>query len=143
VFPEADVPVMQLAIDRTMPPQFHYDLGQRLAPLRDDGVLILGLGNVVHNLELIQWGGTGVPPPWATQFNDAVREHVEHAEHSPLIDYARLGEPARLSVPTPEHYLPLLYVVGAQRPDDRVAIVTDGIELGSISMLSWSVQAVF
>ncbi len=143
VFPEADVPVVQLAIDRTKPPQFHYDLGQRLAPLRDEGVLIMGLGNVVHNLGLIQWGGKGAPTPWASQFNDAVREHVEHTEHSPLIDYAAMGEPARLSVPTPEHYLPLLYVAGAQRPGDSVTIVTDGIELGSISMLSWSAHAVF
>ena len=138
VFPAADVPVVQLAIDRTKPPQFHYDLGQRLAPLRDEGVLIMGLGNVVHNLGLIQWGGKGAPTPWASQFNDAVRGHVEHTEHSPLIDYAAMGEPARLSVPTPEHYLPLLYVAGAQRPGDSVTIVTDGIELGSISMLSWS-----
>jgi len=137
VYPDADVPVVQLAIDRTQPPQFHYDLGRRLAPLRDEGILIAGFGNIVHNLGLIQWGGQGAATPWATQFNDAVRGHVEHAEHPPLIDYAAMGEPARLAVPTPEHYLPLLYVIGAQRPDDRVTIVTDGIELGSISMLSW------
>lgn len=142
VFPEADVPVVQLAIDRTKPPPFHYDLGQRLAPLRDEGVLILGLGNVVHNLGLIQWGGEGASTPWATQFNDAVRGHVERAEHPPLIDYEAMGEPAHLAVPTPEHYLPLLYVIGAQRPADRMTIVTDGIELGSISMLSWSAAPV-
>ena len=138
IFPDADVPVVQLAIDRTKPPQFHYDLGRRLSPLRDEGVLILGLGNVVHNLGRIQWGGQSEPMPWAAQFNDAVRSYVQAGNHGPLINYESMGEMARLSVPTPEHYLPLLYVIGAQQESDRIMTVTDGLELGSISMLSWT-----
>ncbi len=141
VYPDADVPVVQLAIDRTQPPQFHYDLGRRLAPLRDEGVLIAGFGNIVHNLSLIQWGGNGAPTPWAGQFNDAVRADLERGEHAAMVDYSAMGEPARLSVPTPEHYLPALYIAGAQRPGDTVAIITDGIEMGSVSMLSWVAAA--
>jgi 4,5-DOPA dioxygenase extradiol len=138
VYPQADIPVVQLAIDGTQPAQFHYDLGRRLAPLRDEGILLLASGNVVHNLGVIQWGANAPAFPWAKQFNDAARELVAKAEHGPLVDYLAMGEPARLSVPTPDHYLPLLYILGAQRAGDRCELITDGIELGSISMLSFA-----
>ena len=138
VYPKADVPVVQLAIDRTQPAAFHYELGRRLAPLRDEGVMIVGSGNVVHNLGVIRWGGKRS----AVSVGDAVqrtfRENLERREHAPLIDYAALGEAARMSIPTPEHYLPALYILGAQRDDDALSILTDGIELGSISMLSFA-----
>ena len=140
-YPEADVPVVQLAIDRTQPGSFHYELGRRLAPLRDEGVMIVGSGDVVHNLRVIQWGTDAVTYPWATQFNDAFREHMQRREHAPLIDYEAMGEAARLSNPTPDHYLPALYVLGAQRDGDETSIITDGIELGSISMLSFAFGA--
>jgi 4,5-DOPA dioxygenase extradiol len=138
VYPDADVPIVQLAIDRTQPGAFHYDLGRRLAPLRDEGVLVIGSGNVVHNLGVIQWGSKPAPYPWAMQFNQAFRENLQRRSHEPLIDYLRLGESARMSIPTPDHYLPALYVLGAQRDDDALSILTDGIELGSISMLSFA-----
>lgn len=141
VFPSADIPVVQLAIDRTQPAAFHFDLGARLAPLRDEGVLILGSGNVVHNLGLIRWGGNADPFPWASQFNDAVLAALDQRDDAPLLDPGHLGEPARLSVPTPEHYLPLLHVLGARRPQDRLDVITDGIALGSISMLSFAFGA--
>ncbi len=133
VYPQADVPVVQLSIDATRPPAWHYALGRSLAPLRDEGFLILGSGNVVHNLRRLQNNG---PWDWATCFNDRVRELILRGEHEPLQDYLTLGEEARLSVPTPEHYLPLLYVLGAQREDEQASILVDGIDLGSISMLS-------
>ncbi len=138
VYPNAEVPVVQLGIDRAQPASFHYDLGRRLAPLRDEGVMIVGSGDVVHNLRVIQWGSDAHPYPWATQFNDAFRDHLQRREHAPLIDYEAMGEAARLSSPTPDHYLPALYVLGAQRDDDALSIITDGIELGSISMLSFA-----
>jgi len=141
VYPHADVPVVQLAIDATQPPQFHYELGQRLAALRDEGILLLASGNVVHNLRVIRWGADAQPFPWATQFNDAARALIERREHAPLIDHPALGEAARMSIPTPDHYLPLLYILGAQRDGDDVHTITDGIELGSISMLSFAVAA--
>ena len=140
VYRNADIPVVQLAIDRTQPAAFHYELGRRLAPLRDEGVLIVGSGNVVHNLGVIQWGGKSAPYPWAMQFDRAFRENLERRDHAPLIDYAELGEAARMSIPTPDHYLPALYVLGAQRDDDVLSILTDGIELGSISMLSFAFE---
>ena len=136
LYPEADVPVVQLAIDRSKPHQFHYDLGQRLKPLRDDGVLILGSGNVVHNLRRIKFAPNAPAEDWAVSFEGDVRRALESRHHPALIDYPGLGPAARLAVPTPEHYLPLLYVIGAQDEDESVQIPVDGIDLGTISMLS-------
>lgn len=135
-FPKADVPVVQLAIDASRPPAFHYELGRRLAPLREEGVLICGSGNVVHNLPLMQWKLGPVGFDWAHRFNDQVRELMLTREHQPLIDYTELGPDAALSVPTPEHYLPLLYCLGLQSDKDEAEIAVDGLELGAISMLS-------
>jgi 4,5-DOPA dioxygenase extradiol len=137
VYPEADVPVVQLAIDGTRPPRFHYELGQRLAPLRDEGIMLVGSGNVVHNLRVMRRTNGAGAYPWAIQFNEAVREFLTRNEHAPLVDYHLLGEPAALSVPTPEHYLPMLYIAGARREDDAFSVATDGIELASVSMLSF------
>lgn len=137
VFPQADVPVVQLSMDETQPAQFHYDLGRRLAPLRDEGVLIIGSGNLVHNLHAYGWG-RHVPEPydWAVRFETSAREWMTSGNHQPLIDYEQLGREAMLSAPTPEHYLPLLYVLGAQQPGDRVSFPVEGVDGGSVSMLS-------
>jgi 4,5-DOPA dioxygenase extradiol len=135
-FPGADIPVVQLAIDATQPAAFHHAMGAHLAPLRDEGVLIVGSGNVVHNLRLIGWGG-GAPYDWATRFNDYVRDALATRQHQQLVDYAQAGQDARLAVPTPEHYLPMLYVLGAQHPDESLHVAIDGIEIRSIGMLSF------
>jgi 4,5-DOPA dioxygenase extradiol len=137
VFPQADVPVVQLGIDATRPPAFHYALGKRLRPLRDAGVLLVGSGDVVHNLEAYAWGGRPAQPhDWALRFERTVRERLVAGDHAALIDYAALGRDALLSVPTPEHYLPLLYVLGASDPGERVTFPADGIDGGSVSMLA-------
>ncbi|HXX31536.1 MAG TPA: 4,5-DOPA dioxygenase extradiol [Myxococcaceae bacterium] len=137
VFPAADVPVVQLSLDRTQPPAFHHALGQRLAPLREEGVLVVGSGNVVHNLEAYAWGGHPVEPfGWAVRFEQAVKRAVLARDHRPLIEYATLGPDALLSVPTPEHYLPLLSVLGLQREGDEVGFPVSGVDGGSISMLA-------
>jgi 4,5-DOPA dioxygenase extradiol len=136
MYPGADIPVVQLSIDGARPAADHYELGRRLAPLRDAGVLILGSGNVVHNLRAMQRADAAPAAALATEFNDAVRGAVLAREHGALIDYARLGRAAAFSVPTPDHYLPLLYVLGAGTDADSITLPTDGIELGSISMLS-------
>jgi 4,5-DOPA dioxygenase extradiol len=141
MFPEADIPVVQLSIDGTRPPQFHYDVGKQLSALRDEGVLILGSGNVVHNLGMLKRSDQAMPYAWAIRFNDQVREHLHSRNHAPLINYESFGEAARLSIPTPEHYLPLLYILGLQRTDEALTILTDGIDLSSISMLSFSIGA--
>jgi len=137
MYPQAQVPVLQLSIDATQPPLFHYELGKRLRSLRQAGVMIFGNGNVVHNLRLIQWeANAAATPAWATAFNDYVREAVKRGDHAALIDYKAAGDAARMAVPSLEHYLPLLYVAGAAEDDERLAELIDGIELGSISMLS-------
>ena len=138
-FPDADVPVVQLSIDAGKPPHWHYDLAARLAPLRDEGVLIVGSGNVVHNLGRIQWDDDAKPHDWALRFNEKVRAHLAAREHPPLIDYASLGGDARLSVPTPEHYLPLLYILAQQGQGEALSLPVDGIEYGSIGMLTVAV----
>jgi 4,5-DOPA dioxygenase extradiol len=133
-YPDADVPVVQLSIDATQPADVHYALGQRLAPLRDEGVMLLGSGGIVHNLGRVDWSGASPPPPWAVEFDAQVRERILAGDDAALVRYEALGESARLAVPTPDHYLPLLYVLGSRRPDDVARIPLTGFELGSISM---------
>ena len=137
VFPEADVPVVQLAIDETQPAAFHYNLAKNLQPLRDEGVLICGSGNLVHNLHAYSWG-THTPEPldWALRFETAAREFIAGGDHTPLVDYESLGKDALLSAPTPEHYLPLLYILALQRDGEKVSFPAEGFDGGSISMLS-------
>ena len=134
MFPAADVPVLQLAIDLRQPPQFHYDLGRRLAELRDEGVLVLGSGDWVHNLRLAIRAQSAEPFDWAERFNETVKTLIKAGNHAPLIDWMSLGLDAQLAIPTDEHYLPLLYVLGAQGQDDHVTFFNDAIELGAISM---------
>jgi 4,5-DOPA dioxygenase extradiol len=136
MYPDADVPVVQLSIDETQPAPFHFDLGRRLAPLREEGVLVLGSGNLVHNLRVYAWG-RHVPEPyeWAVRFEKAAREAMLGGEEEALIRYERLGSDAALSVPTPDHFLPLLYALGARRPGEPVAFPVEGIDGGSVSML--------
>jgi 4,5-DOPA dioxygenase extradiol len=137
VYPQADVPVVQLSIDATRPASFHFELGRRLAPLREEGVLILGSGNLVHNLRTYAWGRP-LPEPydWAVRFEAIARDMMAAGEFAPLVDYAALGHDAMLSVPTPDHYLPLLYVLAARQRGEHIGFPVEGIEGGSISMLS-------
>lgn len=141
MYPDADVPVVQLAMDQREPNEFHYAVGQSLKPLRDEGVLILGLGNVVHNLRLMQRAGSAAPADWAASFEKHVRHAIEQRRHETLIDYDSIGPEAKRAVPSPEHYLPLLYVLGTQDENEPVWIPADGIDMGSISMLSVVVGA--
>jgi len=137
VFPRADVPVVQLSIDETQPPAFHYDVGRRLSPLRDEGVLVAGSGNLVHNLHAYGWGRHSVEPyDWAVRFEKVARDLMKTGEHDPLVAYESLGRDALLSVPTPDHYVPLLYVLGLRAPDEAVSFPVEGFDGGSISMLS-------
>jgi 4,5-DOPA dioxygenase extradiol len=142
VFPQADVPIVQLSIDETQPPAFHYKLGKRLAPLREEGVLIVGSGNIVHNLHTYAWGSHRVEPfDWAVRFESRARELLLANDDAPLIAYETLGRDAQLSVPTPEHYLPLLYVMGARREGERVSFPVEGVDGGSVSMLTVNIGA--
>jgi 4,5-DOPA dioxygenase extradiol len=140
-FPKADIPIVQLSIDATKPPAFHYDLGSRLAPLRAEGVLIIGSGNVVHNLRRIRWEEDAPAYDWAVRFNAQVRDHLMRRDHQPLVTYEQMGDDARLSVPTSEHFLPLLYILGLQGDQDSIAFPLDGIQNSSIGMLTLVVGA--
>lgn len=137
VYPQADIPVVQLSIDETQPASFHYDLGRQLAPLRDEGVLVIGSGNMIHNLHAYAWGGHPVEPfDWAMRFEMSARKLMMTGDHEPLVNYETMGRDAMLSAPTPDHYLPLLYVLGTQRPGDAVSFPVEGIDGGSVSMLT-------
>ena len=114
--------------------RFHYEMGGRLAPLREEGILIAGSGNVVHNLRLMRPGAQAFD--WARRFNERIRAALASRDHDALIDFTKLGDDARLSVPTPEHYLPLLYIAALQRQDESMSFPVDGYDLGSVSMLT-------
>lgn len=135
MYPEADIPTVQLSLDRTQHPSFHYDLGGELAALRSEGVLILGSGNIVHNLRLLQWDARE-PYAWAKEFDRTAAELILAGQHDRLVAYPALGEAALLSIPTNEHYLPLLYTLALQQPDEPVSFFAEGMPLGSISMRS-------
>ena len=137
VYPAADVPVVQLSIDETKPASFHYSVGTQLRTLRDEGILVMGSGDIVHNLHAYAWGRHSVEPyDWALRFEARARELIVAGEHGPLIDYEAFGRDAMLSVPTPEHYLPLLYVLGASDLGESVTFPVDGMDGGSVSMLA-------
>ncbi len=137
VYPQADVPVVQLSLDARQAAAFHFDLGQRLAPLRQEGVLIVGSGNLVHNLGAYAWGRTQPEPfDWAMRFESEARQRMQASELPSLIQYERMGADAQLSIPTPDHYLPLLYVLGAQQRQDGITFPVEGFDGGSVSMLA-------
>lgn len=133
VWPEADVPIVQLSLDRRLTTRQHHELAKRLAPLRDEGVIIAGSGDFVHNLRAWKRQG-GEPYDWATHFNEAVKAAFVRGDDEALVDWVGLAEDAQLSVPTDEHYLPLLYVAAQRLPGDDVSFFNDVIEGGSISM---------
>ncbi len=137
VFPAADIPVIQLSIDETQPAEFHYETAKRLSVLRDEGVLIMGSGNLIHNLHAYAWGRQQVQPlDWAVRFEERARELLLTGEHDPLIAYETLGRDAILSIPTPDHYLPLLYVIAQLRQGEQISFPVEGCDGGSVSMLS-------
>jgi 4,5-DOPA dioxygenase extradiol len=137
VYPQADIPIVQLSIDETQPASFHYEIGKRLATIREEGVLIVGSGNLVHNLHAYAWGRHNVEPlDWAVRFERQAREMILAGEHGPLVNYEKLGRDAVLSIPTPDHYLPLLYVTGSRQEGEAVSFPVEGVDGGSISMLA-------
>ena len=137
VYPDADVPIVQLSIDETQPAAVHFEIGRKLAPLRDEGVLIVGSGNLVHNLHAYAWG-RHMPDPydWAVLFETEAKQMMVAGEYKPLIEYEKLGREALMSIPTPDHYLPLLYVIGTRQSGEPTTFPVQGVDGGSISMLA-------
>ncbi len=139
MYPDAKIPVLQLSIDYTKAPQYHYDLAKELYALRKKGVLIIGSGNMVHNLRMVAWDKMNVPGygyDWALQMNDRFKDLITSGDYKPLINYESLGRAAALAIPTPEHYLPLLYTLGLKGSRDNVAFFNDKAMAGSLTMTS-------
>src|SRR5512136_2860235 len=137
VFPNADIPIVQLSIDERQPPSFHYELGKRLTSLREEGILVIGSGNIVHNLHAYAWGRRQVEPfDWAVRFENHVRELLIKGDDAQVVAYKDSGRDAMLSVPTPEHYLPLLYLLGLRKGKEQVTFPVQGVDGGSVSMLA-------
>jgi 4,5-DOPA dioxygenase extradiol len=142
IYPMADIPVVQISIDQTKPPLFHYEIGQLLAPLRDEGILIMGSGNIVHNLQAYEWENPEMEAfEWALRFEEKFCDLLQSKKIEQLINYTAIGPEAGLAVPTPDHYLPLLYVLGARRKGDLVSFPIKGFDGGSMSMLALQISA--
>ncbi len=139
LYPKADVPVLQLSLDYTQSPQYHYDLAKQLAFLRNKGVLILGSGNIVHNLGRIAWNKMeedNYAYDWAREAQTSINRFISAKNHQPLIHYHTLGQAFNLAIPTPEHYLPLLYILGLQEENETASIFNDKAVAGSLTMTS-------
>ncbi|MEO7174172.1 MAG: 4,5-DOPA dioxygenase extradiol [Saprospiraceae bacterium] len=134
MYPMADVPVYQLSIDYDKPAEFHFQLGKQLAALRTKGVLIIGSGNLVHNLGRVKWEDSLIPYDWAQEFDQNAKRIIDNRTFDELINYQQMGEAAKLSVPTPDHYYPLMYSLGLVESKDEITHTYEGMEMGSISM---------
>jgi 4,5-DOPA dioxygenase extradiol len=139
MYPNADIPVLQLSIDYGRPPQYHYELAKEIAGLRKKGVLIIGSGNMVHNLRMVDWRKLSEPNygfDWAIEMNDIFKQKISDGNHLALIDYEKLNKAATLAIPTPDHYYPLLYSLGLQDKDDKTSFFNDRMVGGSLNMTS-------
>jgi 4,5-DOPA dioxygenase extradiol len=137
MFPKADIPVFQMSLDRAKTPQEHYELGRQLQPLREKGLLIIGSGNMVHNLGLMAWNESAFD--WAVKFDGMLTELIKKQDHEALINYPAFGELAKKAIPTNEHYLPMLYTLALQQKDEPLRFFADKVTLGSMSMRSFQI----
>jgi len=139
IYPRADIPTIEMSLDYNQSPQFHYDLAKELASLRDKGVLIIGSGNIVHNLRMVAWDKVNEPEygfDWAIYANDQIKKRILNNNHKELINYTLLGREVQMAVPTPEHYLPLLYTLALKGENEQVTFFNDKAVMGSLTMTS-------
>jgi len=139
IYPEADVPVIEMSMDYSQGPQYHYELGKQLAALRNKGVLIIGSGNIVHNLRMVAWDKMNEPEygfDWAIQANEKFKQLIQSGNHKELINYSALGREVQLAVPTPDHYLPLLYALALKEEEEAISFFNDKPVMGSLTMTS-------
>jgi 4,5-DOPA dioxygenase extradiol len=139
LFPDASIPVFQLSIDYHQSMRFHYDLGRELNELRKKGVLIIGSGNIVHNLYQVDFDDRALPFQWATDFDETIKAALQHGNHESLINYQKLSLFASLAVPTPDHYIPMIYILGLAESQENVVIKYEEIQNASVSMLSFQI----
>jgi 4,5-DOPA dioxygenase extradiol len=139
LYPNADVPVIQMSLDYTMAPQYHYELAKELATLRKKGVLIIGSGNMVHNLRMVAWdklNTTDYAYDWAAEASMKMKRFIQSDNHQELINYASQGRAFQLAIPSPEHYLPLLYTLALKTEDEQISLFNDKAVAGSLTMTS-------
>ena len=139
MYPDADIPVLQLSIDYYKPAAYHYELAKQLLALRKKGVLIIGSGNMVHNLRMVAWDKLSEPEygfDWALEMNDIFKNKISNGFHKELIQYEKLHKAATLAIPTPDHYYPLLYILALQTDNDKVEFFNDKAVGGSLTMTS-------
>lgn len=136
IYPAADIPVLQLSIAIRQSPQFQFDIGKKLAPLKDQGILIVGSGDIVHNLRVINFSSTAPAFPWAESFNQWTQDKLDEKNFSAIVNASLLREDGKLSIPTPDHWYPFLTSLGAADENQRPLVIYDGIENSSISMKS-------
>ena len=144
MYPAADIPVIQLSLDYSQPAHYHYDLARELSPLRKKGVLIMGSGNMVHNLRLIAWDKTDEPGfgyDWAIEANEKMKKFILSNDHQSLISYRNQGKAFDLAIPTPEHFLPLLYVLALKEENEQIEIFNDKPVMGSLTMTSLKITS--
>jgi 4,5-DOPA dioxygenase extradiol len=140
MYPHANIPVFQMSLDFTKGPDYHYQLSKELQALRTKGLLILGSGNIVHNLRIIDWNNPHKGYDWAVEFDEKVKANLVLHKHDSLINYAQMGKAAELSIPTNEHYLPMLYAAGLQQKNEDVKFLYEEMQMGSISMRCFMVS---
>lgn len=141
MYPNADIPVLEMSLDYSpynnwnpKPMEHHYKLAQELAPLREKGILIIGSGNLVHNLSLIDYNINAKPYEWATKFDEKIKQCLIQRNHKALMNYLELGKEANYAVPTEDHYLPMIYTIGLQKKEDKLKFIHEGFQNGSVSM---------
>ena len=140
MFPDAKIPVLQLSIDYSKPASFHYELAREIASLRNKGVLIIGSGNMVHNLRMMNWREPDKGFDWAIEMNEKFKTLIQTEDHKALLNYENLGPASKLSIPTPDHYFPLIYSLGIKDKKESVEIFNDKLAMGSISMTSLKIS---
>jgi len=139
LYPAADIPVIQLSLDYTQPAQYHYELAKQLMQLRQKGVLILGSGNIVHNLGMVAWDKMNTPDygyDWAIEASTKMKEYILNGNYQPLIDYKKQGSAFNLAIPTPDHFLPLLYTLALKKENEKITLFNDKAVMGSLTMTS-------
>lgn len=137
MYPDRDIPVFQISIDAGAPPETHYKIGRELRSLREQGVLIFCTGNIVHNLRLADWSKTGKGFDWAYEFDGFVHENIIKKDHEKILKYGDQSNLAKLAVPIPDHFYPLLYALGASDEDDKISVYNRSCDLGSLTMTSY------
>jgi 4,5-DOPA dioxygenase extradiol len=137
MYPEANIPVLEMSIDMNKPFQYHFDLGKKLGFLRDEGVLIIGSGNLVHNLRIIDFDDNALPMNWAIEADETIKKVLTEKDFNKLLNPFPLASSIKLAIPTPDHYIPMLYIAGMMQENERIKFTHESIQNGSVSMRSF------